>query len=245
MSLTSELRLVQFTLNVDGPTVLPSTFKFLDAVDLKVTKTVNGLDTLLVLNTDYTVSGGGVPAAIGAVTILAGLIGDVVTIEGAATETQPNDLNSGGPPSYQAITAMFDRLTMLVQQLKLQTDRCVRIPNTNDEAQIPEMALNLRKNMFIGFDANGDLVLSNGSSTGESVRTDITAFTGGTAECLDSIPVATLALNSLLKIQIGGPKQGILTVQIVTSTDAPVAGVIIRPPDYDPALLPRQWFVVG
>lgn len=76
-------------------------------------------------------------------------------------------------------------------------------------------------------------------------RLDITAFTGGLINCLDSVPVTPFTLGALLEIQIGGPTNPVNTVQKVASTAAPVAGAIIRPPDYDVVTNAFQWYVVG
>lgn len=153
MALTSEQRLVQYTLTGSGQ-VLAVPFKFADATELKVTKTVAGVNTVLVLTTDYSVTGGGIPYATGNVTLVAGIIGDVVTIEGAATETQPNDLNSGGAPSYAALTGMLDRLTTLVQQVKLQADRSVRASNTDQAGTLAALPA-ARLSSFLFFNTIG------------------------------------------------------------------------------------------
>lgn len=244
MSLTSEQRLVQFTLTGSGQ-VLVVPFKFFTSADLKVTKTVGGVDTLLVITTDYSVAGGGIPAATGSVTMVAGVAGDIITVEGATTETQPNDLSTGGAPSYAVLTAMVDRVTILAQQLSLQVSRSLRVPNTN--GVVGEMALAVRAGKFVGFDAAGNLILSTSTAgaTSDPIRLDLTSFTGGTATCLDSLATATLVLNSILTIQPGGPGNALVRVQLITSTAIPIAGVIIRPVDYNAVTNPRQWYVVG
>lgn len=81
--------------------------------------------------------------------------------------------------------------------------------------------------------------------TDATYRLDITAFTGGLTNCLDSVPVTPFDVNTLLIIQIGGPTNPLVTVQKIASAAAPVAGAIIRPPDYNALTNAYQWYVVG
>jgi len=78
-----------------------------------------------------------------------------------------------------------------------------------------------------------------------SYRLGITEFTGGLANCLDSIAVTPFDTGALLYIQIGGPTNPVVTVQKIASTAAPVVGAIIRPPDYNAISNAFQWYVVG
>lgn len=81
--------------------------------------------------------------------------------------------------------------------------------------------------------------------TNATYRLDITAFTGGLVNCLDSVPVTPFLELALLYIQIGGPTNPVNIVQKIASTAVPVAGAIIRPPDYDAVTNAFQWYVVG
>lgn len=81
--------------------------------------------------------------------------------------------------------------------------------------------------------------------TTSTYRLDITAFIGGLANCLDSVPVTPFLELALLYIQIGGATNPVVVVQKVASTALPVAGAIIRPPDYDAVSNAYQWYVVG
>ncbi len=81
--------------------------------------------------------------------------------------------------------------------------------------------------------------------TAATYRLDITAFTGGLANALDSVPVTPFAEDDLIYIQIGGPTNPVNIAQKVASTAAPIAGGIIRPPDYNAVTNPYQWYIVG
>jgi len=81
--------------------------------------------------------------------------------------------------------------------------------------------------------------------TTATYKLDITAFTGGLINCLDSVPVTPYDVGAILYIQIGGATNPVVSVQKVASTAAPVDGAIIRPPDYNALTNAYQWYVVG
>ncbi len=81
--------------------------------------------------------------------------------------------------------------------------------------------------------------------TNASYRLDITAFEGGLSNCLDSVPISPFDTGAVLYVQIAGPTNPLTIVQKVASTAAPVAGTIIRPPDYNALSNAFQWYVVG
>lgn len=157
MSLTSEQRLTQYTLSGAGQT-LPTVFRFFDPADIKVTKTVAGVDTVLVLTTDYSITGGagatGI-AATGSVVMVAGVAADIITIEGVEPQTQLTDLTLGGPFPASTLTAMVDRVAILCQQIKNRLDRCISVPNT--AAVTPPLTLAQRTSAFPYFNASGVL----------------------------------------------------------------------------------------
>lgn len=84
-----------------------------------------------------------------------------------------------------------------------------------------------------------------GTTPGAVQRLDITAWTGGLPNCLDSVLIGPFAVSTIMNIQIGGAPNEINTVQKVQSTAAPVAELIIRPPDYNALTNPYQWYVVA
>jgi hypothetical protein len=81
--------------------------------------------------------------------------------------------------------------------------------------------------------------------TNVTYRLDITAFTGGLSNALDSLAISPFDAGSLVYIQIGGPTNPITIVQKIASTALPVDGAIIRPPDYNALTNAFQWYVVG
>ena len=138
MTLDSTTSKVQYTQS-GGTTEWPVPFKFLDNDHLIVITTVGGVDTTLVLDTDYTVTGAGDDAG-GTVTISPAVAsGTKVTIYRWLDLLQPTQLTTAGgwyPPVHENV---FDRLTMMIQQGQEQIDRSLKIPVTSDDAEAEDL----------------------------------------------------------------------------------------------------------
>lgn len=115
-------------------TVYPYTFKITDETHLEVIKAdANGNETTLVLTTDYTVSGVGVVSG-GNVTLVDELEdGYTMSIARVVPLTQSTDLENQGTFYAQTHEDVFDRLTMISQQLQEELDRCPKIAKTTGE----------------------------------------------------------------------------------------------------------------
>lgn len=124
-------------------------FRFLDASHLKVIKTsAAGLDTVLTLTTDYTVSGAG--NTTGSLTLTSALaIGEKLTIIRDVPFTQLADyVNNDAFPAESHEDAL-DKLTMALQQLKERVDAALTLPATVSgvATQLPTPS----SNKFIGW----------------------------------------------------------------------------------------------
>lgn len=130
MTLDSTTSKVQYTQS-GTTTAWPVPYKFLDNEDLIVITTVDDVDTTLVLNTDYTVAGAGDDDG-GTVTISPAVAtGTRVTIYREIDLDQPTELTTAGGWFPKVHEAVFDRLTMIDQQLQEQLDRAVKLaPST-------------------------------------------------------------------------------------------------------------------
>ena len=129
MTLDSTTSKVQYTQS-GTTTAWPVPYKFLDNGDLIVITTVDGVDTALVLDTDYTVTGAGDDAG-GTVTISPAVAsGTRVTIYRVVDLDQPTELTTAGGWFPKVHEAVFDRLTMIDQQLQEQLDRAVKLAPT-------------------------------------------------------------------------------------------------------------------
>ena len=112
------------------------TFKTLDEADLEVIKLVSGVESVLVLNTDYTVSLNGDQEASpgGDITTTANVAtGETLVIRRVVEALQGVDLVQGGAFNPSVIETALDRLTMLAQQLGEEVDRSVKVDLTSGD----------------------------------------------------------------------------------------------------------------
>lgn len=115
-------------------TSFPFTFKVFAAADVQVVKAVSGVETTLVLNSDYTVTLNGDQDANPGGTITFPISGSALssgqslTFTGDIDYDQPLDLPSGGNFSPIALENQLDRTTMQLQQLKEELNRALTLP---------------------------------------------------------------------------------------------------------------------
>jgi hypothetical protein len=100
---------------------IPVTWSYIDPSHIKVTKTVSGVDTVLTLGTDYTVTGSlgstGRMYPSGTVTPTASIaIGTTWRVERITPRVQPDVLRTGGAYSPTTVEAMLDRLALIAQE---------------------------------------------------------------------------------------------------------------------------------
>ena len=108
-----------------GPFPVP--FRFLDATHLRVIRTAQGVETVLALTADYTVTGVG--AASGSVTLTAPLpVGQTLTVLRSVPATQEADYVPGDAFPAESHEEALDKLTMLVQQSGEELGRALRLP---------------------------------------------------------------------------------------------------------------------
>jgi len=113
----------------DGSTsVFAYTFKILDESHVKVVLTdVSGVDSVLTLTTDYSVSG--VDSATGGniTLVTAPASGEKLTIVRNIPSTQLLDLQDGVDLDEEALEEALDKLTMKTQELEEKIDRCAQV----------------------------------------------------------------------------------------------------------------------
>jgi len=111
------------------------TFRIFANTDLLVTKAdADGVETVLTLTTDYTVSGAGSYNG-GSITPVAGALpsGHTLTILRELDITQETDLRNQGSFFAETHEDVFDRHTIVMQQLQEQIDRAAKLPVTSTE----------------------------------------------------------------------------------------------------------------
>tara|TARA_Y100000310_G_scaffold344706_1_gene458914 strand:+ start:196 stop:1605 length:1410 start_codon:yes stop_codon:yes gene_type:complete len=119
-----------------GPFSVP--YVFVDDTDLTVIKTdSSGVDTTLTITTHYTVSGGGTPPASGSITLVTALaVGETLTIVRNTARTQEVDYVENDNFSAETHEGALDKLTLLMQELNLSSDRAVTLADSSSLSSV-------------------------------------------------------------------------------------------------------------
>lgn len=112
-------------------TTFPFSFKVYTTSDVAVTRAdASGIETVLTLNSDYTVSlNSNQDTSPGGNVVLGSALasGYALSITGNLAYSQSTQLPSGGAYNAQNVEQAFDRVTMLTQQLLEQVGRAVKV----------------------------------------------------------------------------------------------------------------------
>ena len=148
-------------------TAFPFDFKVFKTSDVLATFTdANGVDTALVLDSDYTVvlnanqddnPGGTItyPRVGSGIAVLDAT--QKLTMTGDLPVTQPTDIPNLSPFFPEVVEDAFDRATIQIQQLDEEVERSIKI-GVSDTPLAPLPGPTARANQLIGFDALGNLV---------------------------------------------------------------------------------------
>ena len=130
MTISTKVSKVSYAGN-DIATSFAYTYKIFQDEDLEVVLTdVAGVETPLVLNTDYTVTGAGEDSGGNVLYPISGdplATGETLTINRLVDLTQLIDFEEQGAFSAESIENGFDTLTMQTQQIQEQLDRCPKV----------------------------------------------------------------------------------------------------------------------
>lgn len=181
-----------------GPFTIP--FYFLDATHLQVVhRSSAGVETTLALNTDYTVTGAGVPAGGTLTTTVAYAAGGTITIVRNVPMTQETDYGDADSFPAESHERALDKLTMIAQQHDETLARVLVLSvGSTGSAVLPDVAS--RANKLLGFTSDGapaavpsvlgtatQLALDLVSSIGATLVGFISAGTGAVARTLQSV----------------------------------------------------------
>lgn len=145
-------------------TVFNYNFKILSSSDLKVIiRSTNGTETTKTLNTHYTITGVG-SAVGGSVTFTAGNIpvsGQTIVLIRDTAQTQSIDYVANDPFPAETHEEGLDKGIILTQELQEEIDRCLKLSKTNT-MNSTEFYIGPadRAGKILGFDGNGELVVS-------------------------------------------------------------------------------------
>lgn len=130
-------------------------FRFLVNTDLTVTlRSTAGIDSTLVLNTNYTLTGADNDKGGTLTMVVAPVVGERLVIERIVRITQETDYPEGGNFPADAHERALDKLTMIAHQLRSRTDRSLRAPIGEVVAELPSAAQ--RANTIQGYDSQGN-----------------------------------------------------------------------------------------
>ena len=173
-------------------------FKVLADADLQV---IVGTDTVLTLNSDYTVTGAGSSA--GTVVLTAGSkcgSGSALTILRNIPATQLTDYVDGEAFSAESIENALDKVTMIQQQQKEAIDRSWKLPRSSS---ITALMPNPSANNYIGWNAAATGLENKPGqviTTATQYEVDaLVSYGGGTAYTQSTISAALTAIGTINK----------------------------------------------
>ena len=234
MTISSTTRIAGPFVGNGTATVFPFTFKVFAAADLDVVRlnTSTGVETTLVLNSDYSVTLNGDQNSNpgGNVTLLAGALatGYTLVITSDIANLQPTDLTNQGGFYPEVITDALDRATIQIQQISDIGDRTLKIPITDGSLNMELPTAAQRANSFLSFDANGLPSVVTAGSSGAPTTITRQVFSGTGSQTVFTLASDPGALGNSAQVYIGGVYQQRSTYTIagttLTFSAAPVAG---------------------
>jgi parallel beta-helix repeat protein len=207
-----------------SPQVIPTGFSFQSQADLLVLDYGPALGatdpaTVLILGSDYTVTGGSYNSAnemqTGSITVVSGgmsnvQVGDNLIIMRNAPLNQLSSFLASGPLTATLLEQMGDKLATLSQQVNELGQRSLHFENF--ETQNGLLNFTARAGKLIGFDTSGNLQFSTGSSGSG------TTYTAGPGLILASNQFSVNPTQSLTDLTVTNPIAGSITGNAATAT---------------------------
>ena len=232
---------ISSTTRVAGPftgngtaSAFPFNWKVFAAADLDVVRrnTTSGTDTVLVLNTDYTVTLNGNQNTNpgGTVTLTAGALasGFTLTLTSDLANLQPTDLTNQGGFYPEVINDSLDRATIQIQQLAGEVSRSIRAPLADGSPAMVLPPSDVRSNGFLAFDGNGLPTIQAAASGAAPTSITRQVFSGTGSQTVFNLSTDPGGAGNSAQVFIGGVYQQRNTYTIngtvLTFSQAPVAG---------------------
>lgn len=234
MTISSTTRIAGPFVGNGTASVFPFTFKVFAAADLDVIRlnSSTGVETTLVLNSDYTVTLNGNQNTNpgGSVTLSAGALatGLTLTITSDIANLQPTDLTNQGGFYPEVITDSLDRATIQIQQMADDLTRSIKAPISDASPDMELPSASVRANSFLAFDASGNPIVQAASSSAAPTSITRQVFSGTGSQTIFTLASDPGGAGNSAQVFIGGVYQQRNTYSIVGTTltfnQAPVAG---------------------
>lgn len=210
-------------------------FSIRDAAHIKVVRALAGVETILALTADYTVTGVGNPSG-GSVVIPVPATGSTLTLIRNVPFTQELDLENQGAYNAEDVEAAFDLATQRDQQLAEEIGRAVKVPVSTDASDLDTLI----EGVIALLGAVDDIAIVAGISadvvTVAGIATQIETVSGISASIVTVAGIeADVSIVAAMAAQVGAVAAfedeiiavaGITTaVQIVANRDAEVLTV--------------------
>ena len=234
MTISSTTRIAGPFIGNGTASVFPFTFKVFSAADIDVIRLTvsSGVETTLVLTTDYTVTlnvdQNSNPG--GSITLVAGNLasGFTLTITSDIANLQPTDLTNQGGFYPEVITDSFDRATIQIQQMADEVARSIKAPISDASPDMELPSASVRANTFLAFDASGNPTVQTAGSTGTPTSITRQVFSGTGSQTIFTLASDPGGAGNSAQVFIGGVYQQRNTYTIAGTTltfnQAPVAG---------------------
>jgi hypothetical protein len=234
MTISSTTRIAGPFIGNGTASVFPFTFKVFSAADIDVIRLTvsSGVETTLVLTTDYTVTlnvdQNSNPG--GSITLVAGNLasGFTLTITSDIANLQPTDLTNQGGFYPEVITDSFDRATIQIQQMADEVARSIKAPISDASPDMELPSASVRANTFLAFDASGNPIVQAASSSAAPTSITRQVFSGTGSQTIFTLASDPGGAGNSAQVFIGGVYQQRNTYTIASTTltfnQAPVAG---------------------
>ena len=203
MTISSETRKAGPFLGTGAISEYPFNFAvFTDSDLLLVSADDNGADTTLVLGTDYTVSLNADQDSSpgGEITLTAPLpLDHLLVITSEVEALQPVDLTNQGGFYPSVVNAALDRLTILIQQIKEQVSRSLKVSITSTADATPDAILAEVNDVLVSAEALAAAALGSASAASASAAAAAASAVDAAAFDPDTLGTLTFADGSFMR----------------------------------------------
>lgn len=221
MTVSSSTSTASYTAN-GSTTTFAYPFKIFADSDLVVIlrNTATSVETVQVLNSTYTVTGAGNNTGGNVVFGTAPAVGNTVFIRRELPKTQETDFVPNDPFPAEAHENALDKLTMLVQQTSVDTDRAILFPKSDIVGAFDNVLPNAtdRAASVVSFDSGGNLTVTDISAIATASTVIKQSFVGTGSQVAFTLSSAPGSAGAGVTIYIDGIYQSRTGYTIIGTT---------------------------